>query len=76
MDCSGVKRVDRVCYTVVSDTLYITFATLQNPAVYLLDVRVSILPTLVPRLTVIDFRDRDLTTIKSDIQLGLSLRPR
>ena len=44
-------QVDRVCYTVVSDTP-LNFATIQNPAIYLSGARVSIFSTLVPRLLV------------------------
>ena len=34
----------------------ITFATIQNPAVYLSGARVSIFPTLVPRLLILGIK--------------------
>ena len=47
--CSGVMQVDRVCYTVISDT---PLNYLCNLAVYLSGARVSIFSTLVTRLLI------------------------
>ena len=49
---SGAMQVDRVCFTVVSDTRLNYLCNHTNSAVYLWGERVSFFPTLVPRLLI------------------------